>query len=342
MLVNEIINYLNSVIPPRLQENYDNSGLICGNPMQDTPALLISLDCTEEIVEEALNLGCKLIVCHHPILFKPIKSITGKNYIEKTIIKAIKNDICIFSAHTNLDNISMGVNYKIGQKIGLNNLKILSPKEDLLNKIVVFCPHNAADKVREAMFRAGAGNIGNYSDCSFNLQGEGTFKANNEANPYVGEKNITHKEPEIRIEVICASYNTNYIIQQMLKVHPYEEVAYDIYPLLNNWNTAGSGMIGSFNEPMPEQAFLALLKKQFHIPLIKHTARTNKPIKTVAFCGGAGSFLLKNAIEILIVDIGHYESEQFTPEILADIIKKKFPTFAVHLTKINTNPVQYF
>lgn len=364
MQVADIIEYINSLVPIALQEEYDNSGLICGNSKQNTTSVLISLDCTEEIVDEAIHLGSKLIISHHPILFKPIKSLTGKNYIEKTIIKAIKNDICIFSVHTNLDNLNTGVNCLIAQKIGLKNLKILAPKSGLLNKIVVFCPHQDAEKVKNAMFEAGAGKIGNYSECSFNLMGEGTFRANEQANPYVGDKNTRHTEPETRIELICPVYKTEIVINKMLQAHPYEEVAYDVYPLLNSWDNAGSGMIGELPEASTEREFLSRLKKIFNAPVIKHTALLNKPITKVALCGGSGSFLLKNALSagadvyvsadfkyheffdaedrILIADIGHYESEQFTPEILATIIQKKFPTFAVHLTKINTNPVQYF
>ncbi|UKN02643.1 Nif3-like dinuclear metal center hexameric protein [Paracrocinitomix mangrovi] len=364
MKVKEVANYLESLAPLSSQESYDNSGLIAGNPDVEITGVLVSLDCTEEIVQEAIDKKCNLIISHHPIVFKGLKRLTGKNYVERTVIKAIQNNICLYAIHTNLDNYQNGVNKKIGDLIGINKTEILSPANDVLQKLIVFTPKDAAESVKNAIFSAGGGNIGNYSECSFNSDGLGTYKGNENSNPAYGEKGSRHQEEEIKIEVLISNHISSQVVRSMLAAHPYEEVAYDLVPLNNQNKFEGSGMVGELEHPMDEKEFLALLKNTFKTGCIRHTALFNKPIKKVAWCGGSGSFLLKNAIrseadifitgdfkyheffdaedKIIIADIGHYESEQFTIDLIADMIRKKFSTFALYLTEENTNPVNYY
>ena len=364
MVIREITNYLEEIAPLSLQESYDNCGLIIGDFKTEVKGILITLDTTEDIVDEAISIGANLIISHHPIIFSGLKKLNGKNYIERTVIKAIKNDIAVYAIHTNLDNINSGVNFQICNKLNLKKIQILDSKTGELKKLVTFVPVNYQEKVRSALFEAGAGHIGNYNSCSYNLEGNGTFKALENANPFIGEINEIHTEKEIRIEVIFPKYLENKIISALIKNHPYEEVAYDIYKLDNNLKTIGAGMIGELETELDELSFLSELKSKFNLEVIKHTQLLNKKIKKVAVCGGSGSFLLEKAKQqkadifitadikyhqffdsenqILIADIGHYESEVFTKDLIFDFINKKFPRFAVHFSKINTNPIKYF
>jgi dinuclear metal center YbgI/SA1388 family protein len=364
MKISDITNYLESLAPVSSQETYDNSGLIAGDKGADLTNALISLDCTEAVIDEAIRKNCNLVISHHPIVFKGLKKLTGKNYVERTVIKAIRNNIAIYAIHTNLDNYNLGVNKKIGDLLGIKNPRILQPAENKLVKLSVFVPGMHLDHVRESMFSAGAGNIGNYSDCSFSSQGNGTFKAGDGANPFVGEKEKRHTEEELKLEVLVSVHLLQKVVQAMIAVHPYEEVAYDLYPLLNTNKYEGAGMIGELDTPLGETDFLQMLKTTFGCKVIRHTPLLNKPVKTVAWCGGSGSFLLPKAIsaradvyitgdfkyheffdadnQIVIADIGHFESERFTIDLLRELLQKKFATFAPCLTENITNPVNYF
>lgn len=364
MKIAEIISALEQIAPPSLQEDYDNAGLITGNSSWDCTGILCTLDATEEIIEDAKANHCNLVVAHHPIIFRGLKRIIGKSYVEKTIINAIKHDIAIYAIHTNLDNVIDGVNNKIADKLNLINRQILLPKENLLMKLFTFVPDEHAEKVRSSLFNAGAGNIGSYSEASFNAGGTGTFKAGENTNPYVGEKGKRHEESEIKVEVIFPIYLKQKIIHALIKSHPYEEVAYDIVMLSNEFNKTGSGLIGEMEIEISEEKFLLFLKDAFDLKVIKHTKFLDKPVKKIALCGGAGSFLIENALTVnadvfitsdikyheffdannrlLIADIGHWESEQFTIDLLHDFLQAKFPTFAVLKTGKKTNPVYYF
>lgn len=324
---------------------------------------LLCLDSTEDVLEEAQKLGVNLVIAHHPIVFGGLKRFNGKNYVERTVIKAIKNDIAVYAIHTNLDNVIDGVNDKIAEKLGLKNTRILAPKRELLKKLVVFAPKKEAAVVREAMFTAGAGNIGNYSECSFNTEGKGTFKGNEQSDPAYGEKGKRQTEAEEKIEMILPGYAVSSVLRSVKQVHPYEEVAYDVYPLENSWQEVGSGMIGELEEPMKADDFLQHIKRSMEADCVRYTKAVKNEVKSIALCGGSGSFLLGSAIangadvfitadfkyhqffdadgKIQIADIGHYESEHFTMEILADHISGKFPKFAVHFTTVNTNPINY-
>jgi dinuclear metal center YbgI/SA1388 family protein len=363
MTIAQIIHELETWAPLWLQEDYDNAGLLTGDKNTTVKNVLVSLDCTEAVIDEAIEHKCELIVCHHPVIFGGLKKLTGENYVQRTVIKAIKNNIAIYAIHTNLDNVANGVNKIICEKLKLTQTRILQPKTNQLCKLVVFVPREHADKVRLAMFNAGAGNIGNYSECSFNTLGEGTFKGSDATNPFVGEKNQQHKEVEIKIEVIVPNHATRLVIEAMISAHPYEEVAYDIYPLTNTWSQVGSGMTGELANHEDEKAFLQRVKNTFHAGAVRHTALLGKPVKTVAVCGGSGQFLLKSAIsagaqvfitsdfkyhqffdaegKVLIADIGHFESERFTIDLIGGFLKEKFNTFAVRLSGVDTNPVKY-
>jgi dinuclear metal center YbgI/SA1388 family protein len=364
MTVEEIINELANFAPLAYQEEYDNSGLLTGNKNQVATGALLTLDCTEEIVQEAIDTKCNLIIAHHPIIFSGLKKLTGNTYIERTIIKAIKNDIAIYACHTNLDNVKAGVNKKIADKLGLHHTTILAPKSGLLKKLVTFVPLTHHTIVLNALFAAGAGHIGNYDSCSFTSEGIGTFKGNDQSQPFIGKPNELSREPETRLETVFEVANELAILAALKVSHPYEEVAYDMYILANKHPQIGSGLIGELKEPMEQTEFLTHVKKTFQAQVLKYTHFSSKTIKKVAVCGGSGRFLLKSAIQsgadayitsdfkyheyfdtenkLLLIDTGHFESEQFTPEIFYEIIQKKFPTFAIRLSKINTNPINYF
>ena len=361
--LHELIAHLEAFAPPSLQESYDNSGLIVGDPKTEVKGVLIALDCIEAVVDEAISTGCNVIVAHHPIVFSGMKRFNGKNYVERTVMKAIKNDIAIYAIHTNLDNVRLGVNRKIAERLGLSNLRILSPKRGLLRKLVTFVPLAEAETARKALFAAGAGGIGNYDECSFNLTGTGSFRPNEAANPTVGELNIHQRVEEERMEVIFESWKEAAVLAALRKSMTYEEIAYDIYSLENAHQMVGAGMIGELENPVAEQEFLLHVKKSMQTGCVRHTRLTGKMVIKVAICGGSGSFLLNDAKKagadifvtadfkyheffdaeeaLVIADIGHFESEQFTGELIHSLILEKFTTFAVRLTGVNTNPLQY-
>ena len=363
MKIKEIVRALERFAPLPLQDGFDNAGLQIGLTEAEATGALLCLDVTEAVLDEAIALGYNLIVAHHPLLFRGYKSITGKDYVERCILKAIKNDIVIYAAHTNLDNAQGGVNFKIAEKIGLKNVRVLEPKENALLKLVTYVPLRQADRVRQALFSAGCGCIGRYDSCSYNTEGEGTFRAGEGTRPYCGNVGELHTEREVRIETILPAYRKSEVTRALLAAHPYEEPAFDFYALQNTWSQVGSGVIGELVEPETELEFLKRIKKLFEVGCLRHNKLTGREIQTVALCGGAGSFLMSSAIrqradvfltgemkyheyfghegEILLAEIGHYESEQYTKEIFYTLIRELFPGLDVQLTKVNTNPLKY-
>ena len=363
MRIKDIIQTIEQLAPLPLQEDFDNSGVQVGDINREATAALLCIDVTESVVDEAISLGCNLIISHHPLAFKPFKSLTGKTYVERCMMKAIKHDLVIYAAHTNLDNAWFGVNFKLAEMLGLQQVRVLSPQKDALLKLVTFVPESHADYVRNALFNAGAGNIGNYDSCSFNLYGDGTFRANESANPFVGKKGELHTEEEVRIELVLPKFKQAEVLRALLSVHPYEEPAYDFYALKNQWAQAGRGVVGVLPEPMPEQEFLYLLKDVFNLATIQHTKLQSREIHDVALCGGSGAFLIPEAIgygadafvtgeakyndfydvegRLLLAVVGHYESEICTKEIFFDVISKKYPTFVLHKSAFDSNPVKY-
>ena len=363
MKIAEIINHIESLAPPAYQESYDNAGLLVGNAADEVEQALITLDVTEAVVDEAIATKSGIIIAHHPLIFSGLKKINGRNEVERCVIKAIQNKIAIYAAHTNLDSVHGGVNSKICEKLGLQNCKILEPISGSLRKLVTFIPSEQAEKVQQAVFTAGAGHIGNYDSCGYTITGKGSFRGNEESNPFVGEKGEIHYEEEIRFETIFPQHLQGKVVSALLQAHPYEEVAYDIYPLENKLTTVGMGMIGELPKEKDETEFLKLVKDTFHAGVVRHSPLLSKKINKVAICGGSGSFLIRQAIrskadvlitgdikyhqffeaegKIVLADIGHFESEQFTKEVFYELLTKKIPKFAVRLSEVNTNPVNY-
>ena len=361
--VGEILRAIEEVAPLSLQESYDNAGLLTGSRDMVARAALVCVDVTEEVIDDAISQRANLVISHHPLVFKPLKSFTGENYIERTLIKALKNDIAIYSCHTNMDNAWNGVNFKMAEMLGLFNLSILSPVPRNLLKLVTYVPVNSADNVRRALFEAGAGTVGNYDCCSYNTDGFGTFRAGENARPYCGEIGELHKEREIRVEVVLPRHIRSRVVHTLLQIHPYEEPAFDLLPIENEWVQAGAGVVGELLCPMDEMDFLQRLKSIFKAGCVKHTSLTGRKIRQVALCGGSGAFLIPQAVSqgvdafvtgeikyheyfgcedaVLLAEIGHYESEQYTKDIFCEIITKNFPTFACYYTKVETNPINY-
>lgn len=361
----DIINELEQFAPLNYQESYDNCGIQVGDPQMEVMGILLTLDVTEAVIEEAILRKCNMIVAHHPLIFSGIKKITGKNYVERIIIKAIQNNLLIYAAHTNMDNMQEGVNALIAKKLGVQECRILAPMQGLLYKLQTYVPKSDTIKVQQALFQAGAGHIGQYEECSFISSGVGTFKPMEGSQPTIGKSGgPMERVDEEKVEVLLSKHQINAVLQALRSSHSYEEIAYDLIPLQNTHKHIGAGLVGKLATPMDATSFLGLLKKQMQVPCIRHTALLSKAIETVAICGGSGSFLLSMAIsakadlfvtadfkyhqffdaagKIVIADIGHYESEQYTPEIFMTIIQKKFPNFAVLLSNTNTNPVKYF
>ena len=364
MKVKELVSELERFAPHSLQESYDNAGLNVGFPDAEINGVLICIDIIPDVVDEAIAKHCNMIVSHHPLIFPNIKRITGSNNVEKSIIKALQNNISIYCGHTNFDKTQNGVSMKMCEKLGLKNCTVLDAEGDMLRKIAVYVPQQHAETVRNAMFSAGAGTIGNYDECSFNLNGTGTFRANENCNPFVGKIGERHHEEEVKVEVIYPSYLQSKVVSAMLKVHPYEEPAFDIYKLENRWNSVGLGAIGELETEISEEELLAKVKQNFNVGNIRHSAPTGRKVRRIAVCGGSGASFIRTAIaskadayitadikyhdwvlaegKILLLDIGHYESEQFTKEIFYDIVVKKNNNFATYFSDINTNPINNY
>lgn len=364
MLIKDIISSLEELAPLNYAEGFDNVGLLTGSPQWELTGVLVSLDAIEKVVDEAIERDCNLIVSFHPIVFSGLKRFSGSSYVEKSLIKAIKNDIAIFAIHTALDNQFKGVNHMIAQRLNLENQQILIPQTNVIKKLVTYVPHNSAQDIRDALFRVGAGSIGNYDHCSFNLNGKGTFKGNDDSDPVIGEKGELQIQDETLISVTFPRHLQRVVKEALLQAHPYEEVAYEITTIENEHQHLGMGMLGELKEHVKEEVFLKLIKEKFNTGCIRHSTLLNKPIKKVAVLGGSGSFAIDAALrakadiyitadlkyhdffkaegELVLADIGHFESEQFTKDLLCDYLSEKFPNFAILLSHTNTNPIKYF
>ncbi|MCB0820295.1 MAG: Nif3-like dinuclear metal center hexameric protein [Bacteroidetes bacterium] len=363
MLIKEIISSLEYWAPRAFQESYDNSGLLTGNPNVECSGAIISLDATEEVVDDAIKANCNLIISHHPILFSGLKSLTGKTYVERTIIKAIQNGISLYALHTNLDNIHGGVSFKMGNLLGLKHMRVLKPSAENLLKLVTYVPVDHLETVCNAVFNAGGGKIGNYDECSFSVSGTGTFRPNEHAKPFSGSLNKRHSDVESCVEFLVRKDQSESILHALKHAHPYEEVAYELIPLYNKNQFVGSGVIGEFDTPVEYKDLLNIIKQTFG-GTVRFTRAPKEKINTLALCGGSGSFLLETAISqnadaylssdfkyhqffdavdrIFLMDIGHFEGEQFTMNLIQDFLIEKFPTFAARLTEHKTNPVLYY
>jgi dinuclear metal center YbgI/SA1388 family protein len=363
MIIKDITNYLEEFAPLNYAEDFDNVGLLVGDYKTTVSGVLVTLDTLEETIDEAIAKSCNLIISFHPIIFSGLKKLNGNSYVERVVLKAIQNNIAIYATHTALDNSIEGVSAKMCEVLGLQNTKILIPKKGIIKKLTTFVPSDNAVTLRNALFAAGAGNIGNYDNCSFNITGEGTYRGNENSNPIIGEKGKLHTEKETRISVVFESKNEAAIFNALQKNHPYEEVAYELITTENVHQNIGMGMIGELPTAMNEQDFLLFLKKTMKTDCVRYSELMNKEIKKVAVLGGSGSFAISNAKRagadayvsadfkyheffkaensILLADIGHYESEQFTKNLLVDYLTKKFSNFAVILSEKSTNPIYY-
>ncbi|WP_298394889.1 Nif3-like dinuclear metal center hexameric protein [Flavobacterium sp.] len=370
MKIKEILNILEEMAPLAYAEDFDNVGLLVGNQNDDVTGVLVCHDALESVINEAIDKKCNLVVCFHPILFSGLKKITGKNYVERAVLKAIKNDVAIYAVHTALDNHKEGVNKIFCDALGLKNTKILVPKQNFIQKLVTYTVPENAEKVRNALFQAGAGKIGNYEDCSFNSQGTGTYKGNEYSNPQIGERLEFVAAQEIKIEVTFEKHLQSNILKALFANHLYEEVAYEIYDLQNSHQNIGLGMIGELENPMGEIDFLNFVKEKMLCGGIRHSQLLERQVTKVAVLGGSGSFAIKHAIQanadvfltsdlkyhnfyesenqIVLADIGHFESERYTKNYIVDFLKEKITNFALSLplgrivlSEENTNPVKY-
>ncbi|MFD2566164.1 Nif3-like dinuclear metal center hexameric protein [Pseudotenacibaculum haliotis] len=363
MTIRDVTKAIEEIAPLNYAEDFDNVGLLVGNYQTTVKGVLVTLDTLEETVEEAIANNCNLIVSFHPIIFSGLKKLNGNNYVERAVLKAIKNDIAIYATHTALDNSNVGVSARMCEVLGLQNFKVLVPKKGIIKKLTTYVPSSEAKALREKLFEAGAGNIGNYDECSFNFDGVGTYKGNEASNPTLGEKGSQHQEKETCVQVIFESKNEAAVISALLENHSYEEVAYEIIATENIHQDIGMGMIGEFSEAMEENKFLNHVKTTFKTGCVRHSAKLEKPVKRVAVLGGSGSFAISNALrnkadayisadfkyhdffkaeeKILLADVGHYESEQFTKNLLVEHLTKKFTSFAVILSEKSTNPIYY-
>jgi dinuclear metal center YbgI/SA1388 family protein len=361
--VKDIVSELEKLAPLSYQESYDNAGLIVGSLESEANSALLCFDITEDIIDEAIEKKANLVISHHPVIFGGLKKINGKNSTERIVIKAIRNSIALYAAHTNLDSVRGGINTVLAENLGLSDIKILSQTEKILFKIVTFVPEAYHEKVRQAMFDAGAGHIGNYDSCSYNIKGTGTFRGGENTNPFVGEKGTLHNEQEVRIETVAKKEYLNKVISALTLNHPYEEPAYDVYQLENKYENAGIGAVGVLPEYTDAVEFLTKIKNILPVKVIRHNGLFKK-VKTVAVCGGSGSGYINDAIragadifvtgdckyhqfldcrnEIILADTGHFESEYFATEIFYSIINKKFPNFVANFSHGIFNPVQYF
>jgi len=364
MKIKDITDYLEKLSPLNLAEDFDNVGLLVGSYKTKVTGILVTLDTLESVVEEAIAKKCNLIISFHPIIFNGLKKINDASYVERVVTKAIKNDISIYSMHTALDNVIEGVSGKMAAVLGLKNCQILIPKANTIKKLTTYVPLKEAEKVRTALFDASAGNIGNYDNCSFNVEGKGTFKGNKNAHPTIGVKGQLHTENEIQINVTFQSHLEANILKTLFDVHPYEEVAYEITGLHNKNQKIGMGIVGTLGAPIKATKFLNILAKKFNAKGIRHSKLSDKNISKVAVLGGSGSFAIEAAKKaktdvyitadlkyhdffkaentVILVDIGHFESEQFTKNLIVDYLTKKFRNFAIVLSEINTNPITYF
>lgn len=364
MTTGDICRYLDQQVPQALQESYDNSGIQTGSYGTPATSALLTIDVNEMVIEEAITKGCNLVISHHPLIFSPLRKITDTNPLQRALMLAIKNDITIYSAHTNLDSVYGGVSFKMAEKLGLQHVEILAPVSEKLVKLITFVPLSHIEKVRRAVFEAGAGSIGNYDSCSFQSAGEGTFRGNENSSPYTGTKGELHTEEEIRLETIFPSFITSGVIKALIEAHPYEEPAYDLVPLLNKWNHAGMGCAGTLVSGMATGKFLDLVKSTFSTPYLRYSGPETGNVKKVALCGGSGVSLLSDAIaagadafvtgdikyhqfqeagkDILLIDAGHFETEKYSTEIIYDLIIKKFPNFALRFSETITNPINFY
>ena len=360
--IQSITDCLEQWAPPSLALSYDNCGLLIGDPNQLVKKALVSLDVTEGVVQEAIDQQANLIIAHHPIIFKGLRSIRPTTDSQRAIILAIKHDIAIYAIHTNLDRVDDGVNKALADRLNLSNRSVLEEASNLY-KLITFVPTKDLQVVRNALFSIGAGSIGEYKKTSFVSSGVGSFQGSASSNPSIGKAGEFTEVEEEKLEVLLTDTLLSSALKTLQEYHPYEEVAYDIVPLRNKNQNHGSGMIGELREPLSPDDFIQYLTNHLGLQLVRHSPLIKSKIKRVAICGGAGFDLLKNARQkgadayvtadlkyhdffeadssLLLCDIGHYESEHWVIQEIKDYLTRNFANFAVLSTTVNTNPVHY-
>lgn len=364
MLIKEIIHHLQELAPLARQEDYDNSGLQVGRVDVDCSGALVCVDVTPAVVNEAIALGCNLIISHHPLIFKPLKHITGSSLTEQSVMIALSNNVTVYSAHTCLDNAPKGVSWKMAHMLGLEQVSVLQPQTNRMLKLSVFVPPTHADKLCESLFEAGAGHIGSYEHCVFRSQGCGSWRPLDGADPCIGTVGEVSSQPEVRLDMMLPVWKREAVEQALLAVHPYERPAYEFVAVRNSEPDAGSGAIGVLPEPMTAAQLALKIKDTFGSPVIRCSLMAPESmVQKVALCGGSGASLISHAIaagadvyltsdtkyhdfvdygkRILLVDIGHHESEQCTKSIFYHLIREIFPNFAVRYSQQDINPIKY-
>jgi len=367
MTCGEIFKYIRSWAPEEIAWNKDNVGLQVGSAKRKVKNILLALDLNMKVIIEAVKKDCNIIITHHPLLFNPLRKIdTDQDNTSLLVEKLIKHDITLFSAHTNLDFTKDGVSFELAKTLKLTNLRFLSNIKSAQYKLIVFVPEGHIEKVASAIFENGGGIIGEYSNCSFRTKGQGSFKGSKKTSPSIGKKLNYEKTDEIKLEVLIDSWKLNEILSAIRSVHPYEEIAYDVYPLNNENVNYGIGAIGELHTAMNQREFFNHVSKSLKINNFRYTTGKTNKIKTVAVCGGSGSEVIPAAIKkgadalitadikyhtffdnerkILLIDAGHYETEIFSlnevNKRLADLIKKK--KNKVFKYNGSTNPVIFY
>ncbi|MCH5319750.1 MAG: Nif3-like dinuclear metal center hexameric protein [Paramuribaculum sp.] len=362
--IRDIISLIEDFAPSALQESYDNCGLQVGDATLECTGALLCVDARPEIVEEAKRKGLNLIICHHPLFFKGLKRIIGNTQVEKTAWAAIKHDIAIYASHTSLDNARGGVSFSMAEALGLNNIRFLSPQDDKILKLSVWIPRAHALDLRDQLFMAGCGQLGNYDNCSFSVEGTGTFRPLEGSCPADGTINALHSGEEVRLELLLPRWIKSKVEETILLNHPYEEPAYEFSSVTIGTKSSGLGAVGELSSPITAVSLIERIKSTFNSPVVRcNRFDIHTPVRKVALCGGSGSSFIENAIrekaqvyitsdtgyhafvdyadKILIADIGHFESENCAKNIFYGIIKEKFPNFAVEYSKTESNPIIY-
>ncbi len=363
MVIKDVTDYLEQLAPLHYAEDFDNVGLLTGDYNDPVNGILVTLDCLENVVDEAIEKNCNLIVAFHPIIFKGLKHLRASDYVRKTVVKAIKNDIAIYAVHTAIDVANGGVSYLMASELGLKNITTLTPKKGLIKKLITYVPNDHIHDVKKALFNAGAGSLGNYDECSFSTSGTGTFKGNEKSEPVIGESGTRSTVNEQQLSITYLPHLESKILKALFTSHPYEQVAYEVSTLENTYQNIGMGAIGTLENTLNVDDFLKLLKAVYGSGAVRYSLSRKRNIKTVAVLGGSGAFAIQNAIRagadayvtadlkyhdffqgenILLCDVGHYESEQFTKNLLQEYLSKKFSSFAILCADARTNPVNYY
>ena len=357
MKIKEVIQFLEQKFPLHWQEDFDNCGVQCGDKERELTGIVVCFDMSEAVIDEALAQGSNMVISHHPIIYKHgLKKIEPTNRVGKIIYKALENKILLYSMHTNIDSGKAGGNVLFAKKLELQNLSVLVPKENQFCKLVVFVPAENSALLKEAMFKIGCGNIGNYSHCSYSCEGIGSFKPLTGVNPHIGKHNRLERVDEERIEMIFPKNIKRQVIETLYGHHPYEEPAFDIITLENQNREVGLGRIGLLPTSMLAKDFILYIKEKLNLDFVKFSGNRDAEIKKVAVCGGGGASFISEALtagvnayitgdlkyhdffipenKMLLIDIGHFEGEHFIREIITSLLQENFNTFATHFTEV--------